>query len=254
MYQLGVIAKTKSILKLTTMENNEVAPPAKSRNLIASMVLICGTGIIVIIIIVLLLTTTAKTASDTAREVFHSMLPVISAWIGTVLAFYFGKENFESATRQFNTLVNKITPEQFKSIPVKQVMIDFETMIKLPNADPSQLNVEQLAPYFSTNTDKSRLPIVDKDCKPLFVIHKDEYDNLRKDTANATRLVASFNQYGLNEPKGFVLIAESATLNDAQQQIKKIATVQDVFITQNGTKDEALTGWLTDGRILNYLQ
>jgi hypothetical protein len=30
--------------------------------------------------------------------------------------------------------------------------------------------------------------------------------------------------------------------------------VQDVFITQNGTKDEALTGWLTDGRILNYLQ
>ncbi len=35
---------------------------------------------------------------DAAKYVFASVLPVVAAWVGTVMAFYFGKENFKAAT------------------------------------------------------------------------------------------------------------------------------------------------------------
>jgi heme/copper-type cytochrome/quinol oxidase subunit 2 len=31
---------------------------------------------------------------DTAKYVFAAVLPVVAAWVGTVMAFYFGRENF----------------------------------------------------------------------------------------------------------------------------------------------------------------
>jgi len=182
-------------------------------------------------------------------------LPVIAAWIGAVIAFYFGKENFESASKQINNLVNKITPDQFKAVPAKQVMVDFATMVKYPNADSTTLKLGDLANYFKDETSKSRLPIVDKNCYPLFIIHKDEYNKLTTaDTTNKDKLITDFKQYGYNQPKGFVIISESATLSDAQDAIKKLSACEDVFITKNGTEKEVLTGWLTNDRILNFLQ
>jgi hypothetical protein len=34
-----------------------------------------------------------------AKDILATLLPVIGTWIGTVLAFFYSKENFESAAR-----------------------------------------------------------------------------------------------------------------------------------------------------------
>ncbi len=198
--------------------------------------------------------TDTKDGMNLVTDVFHSLLPVIAAWIGAVIAFYFGKENFESASKQINNLVNKITPDQFKAVPAKQIMVDFATMVKYPNADASTLKFSDLDGYFKDDSSKSRLPVVDKDCYPLFIIHKDEYAKLTIDLTNKDKLIKDFNEYGYNQSKGFVIISENASLSDAQDAIKKISACEDVFVTKNGTEKEALMGWLTNDRILNFLQ
>jgi hypothetical protein len=194
--------------------------------------------------------------TETMKEIFHTLLPVLASWVGTVLAFYFGKENFESANKQINQLVNKITPEVFKDLPVTQVMIDYDTMVKYPDADSATTKVSDLKDAFDKITDKSRLPIIDKDKKPLFILHKTEFDVLSKDETTKEKLLADFkeNGYGHKQSRGFVIVSESATLKEALAALKTIVECKDVFITKGGTEKEPLTGWLPDIRILNFIQ
>ena len=49
---------------------------------------------------------------DIAKYVLGVLLPVIGAWVGTVLAFYFGQVNFEAASRSAANLVRQLSPRE----------------------------------------------------------------------------------------------------------------------------------------------
>ncbi|PYJ66774.1 MAG: hypothetical protein DME76_16260, partial [Verrucomicrobia bacterium] len=49
---------------------------------------------------------------DTAKYVLDVLLPVIGAWVGTVLAFYFGQVNFEAASKSAANLVRQLSPRE----------------------------------------------------------------------------------------------------------------------------------------------
>ena len=40
------------------------------------------------------------------------MLPVVAAWVGTVMAFYFGKENFKAATDSLSQIARQLTSQE----------------------------------------------------------------------------------------------------------------------------------------------
>ena len=40
-----------------------------------------------------------KELIETTRMVYTSLLPLLGTWVGTVLAYYFSKDNFEAATK-----------------------------------------------------------------------------------------------------------------------------------------------------------
>lgn len=66
----------------------------------------------------------------------QTLFPLIGTWMGTILAYYFAKENFDVATKQYNKVIDKLTPDQkMESIKVKDVMIPFNTItsFQLPN-------------------------------------------------------------------------------------------------------------------------
>lgn len=46
------------------------------------------------------------------KDILGMLLPVLGTWVGTVLAFYFSKENFVAAAQQTSNLVRQLTPEQ----------------------------------------------------------------------------------------------------------------------------------------------
>ena len=47
----------------------------------------------------------------------------------------------------------------------------------------------------------------------------------------------------------FALIKESASLADAKLAMETTPNCQDVFVTQNGRKDEAVLGWITNNEV-----
>jgi Na+/H+-translocating membrane pyrophosphatase len=61
---------------------------------------------------------------DIAKYVLGVLLPVIGAWVGTVLAFYFGQVNFEAASRSAANLVRQLSPrEKLQAEPAGHAMM-----------------------------------------------------------------------------------------------------------------------------------
>ena len=56
--------------------------------------------------------TDAKERYGFVKDVLTIVLPLVGTWVGTVLAFYFSRENFVAAASQTASLVRQLTPEQ----------------------------------------------------------------------------------------------------------------------------------------------
>jgi hypothetical protein len=82
------------------------------------------TSIASVAILAGLIINAASNKEDAGTRVLGSVLPLLGTWVGTVLAYYFSKENFEAATKSVTELAKQITPqEKLKSTPVSKVMI-----------------------------------------------------------------------------------------------------------------------------------
>src|SRR5205807_7605252 len=62
---------------------------------------------------------TATSRAETTRLVFTAVLPLLGTWVGTVLAFYFARENLQDATESTLRLTERGDPRT----PVQQAMI-----------------------------------------------------------------------------------------------------------------------------------
>src|SRR6516162_2412963 len=85
---------------------------------------------------------------DIAKYILGVLLPVIGAWVGTVLAFYFGQVNFEAASRSAANLVRQLSPrEKLQAAAAGQAMMKINdvTSFKIP-PDNTEANItmEQL--------------------------------------------------------------------------------------------------------------
>jgi len=49
------------------------------------------------------------------KDILTFTLPVLGAWVGTVLAFYFSKENFEAANRSMQSIVGHLSAPESSS-------------------------------------------------------------------------------------------------------------------------------------------
>jgi len=55
---------------------------------------------------------------------FTATLPLFGAWVGTILAFYYGREDFEASTRSFTKIAESVGgTEKLKEIEVSTKMI-----------------------------------------------------------------------------------------------------------------------------------
>jgi hypothetical protein len=189
--------------------------------------------------------------ADTSRLVFSSVLPLLGTWVGTVLAFYFARENFQAATESTLRLAGLET-----ETPVVRVMIreaDFvaydlgagDRVEDVPLAAVRQ-RMQQLVPPYR------RIPIRNASGAVLYVIHDSTLtayvDSVGQTTANLSKTlgdmlnVAEYKQ--LIEAVGFV--AEKATVADARAVMVSTKNCNDVFVTASGKRDERAIGWLTN--------
>jgi ABC-type sugar transport system permease subunit len=94
------------------MPEKKNTPVEGYRNTVA-----CGVLIVAGVSIVGLGVATILLSPSNAQSTFNLVLPVLASWVATVLVFYFGRENFESASRQVREMADKLTPEQRAKTP-----------------------------------------------------------------------------------------------------------------------------------------
>lgn len=239
------------------MAANNNSPNGSSRSVLAYGILIFSglaiTGSAVMAIIV---------DRGNAITIVNIVLPVITSWVGTILAFYFGRENFEAANQQVLQLVRRLTPEERSTASVTSIMRRLTDLvyIKIPQGkDDRDIKLKELRTKFGGNV--SRLPVIDGDERAKYIIHessidkyivlKGENDVDTLETFIASQKEAGF-EFGLN--KGFALVSEGTTLAAAKRRMEEIPSCQDIFVTRGGSENEPLTGWISNVRMAKFLE
>ena len=111
------------------------------------------------------------------------LLPVIGAWVGTVLAFYFGQVNFRAASESAANLVRQLSPrEKLQAKPVSGAMMKINevTTFKIP-ADKTEADItirELIDEGFEKDKSRprQRLPILDAEGRGKYVLHRSTID------------------------------------------------------------------------------
>src|SRR5665647_1346053 len=106
-----------------------------SRNLIALIITGLVVGVTVYIAIYILYNPVKNDDGSISVNfpfIGQTLLPLWGTWIGTVLAFYFGKANFEAATKSYQDVIKNMSPEEkIAKLLVKDVMLPIKDILYL---------------------------------------------------------------------------------------------------------------------------
>ncbi|MGC2400144.1 MAG: hypothetical protein WA510_10195 [Acidobacteriaceae bacterium] len=192
-----------------------------------------------------------------AKDILATILPMIGTWVGTVLAFYFGKEQLEAATRSVTSIARQLTPdEKLGSIGVTEKMIPRAAAYML-DQPPGTIRLFAAVASLDRERKGNRLPVLKPDGQPLWIIHRSTIDRFiakaASDGKSPAELQALTLENLLSDPEfksrldtSFAVVAQTATLADAKQAMDSMPYCQDVFVTRGGGRTEPVVGWITN--------
>lgn len=222
-----------------------------------------GIFAIAAVIIILIFSKNDGNPVQDAKDVLNILLPVVGTWIGTVLAFYFTKENFEAASKSMTELTKHVTSgNRMGSFKATDKMIHASSMVSLKitfnGDDPDTALKLHDALVLIEKTQKTRLPVIDENSNAVrYVVHKslfDEYINKNRINVDDIGDTAPKLQDFLTNPDVAKVVKESceyvgegASLAEAKIKMdSKGRNCQDVIVTKTGRPDEAALGWITN--------
>ena len=215
---------------------------------------LCATGILGGMAMLMGTVYYSKESFGSAKDILGILLPVLSAWIGTIIAFYFGRENFETAT---NALAKQLTSEEkLKSILVKDVMIKMTQAVTF-TLDKPEKDVKLKADLIDAKLDKEnkeRLPILDPQGRIKYMAHRSLFDKfIVQEVAKAKKVEDLSLEDMLKDTKyqnmltgSFKTLPETSNLAEVKSLIDKITVCSDVFVTEDGTINSKVIGWVTN--------
>lgn len=195
------------------------------------------------------------------QSIIGSILPVIAAWMGTVIAFYFGRENFEAVTKSMQNVINKLTPEEkLKSIMASTVMLKYGSITKM-SVQPGTL-LKEIITYMNKEN-INRLPVFDASGIIQYCIHQSSFEkfisNFSLSNTDPALTVDKLTFENLTGDATFIktylegsiqTVKPDATLLDAKKAMDSNSNCLDVFVTDDGTRSTKVQGWITNNKIL----
>lgn len=198
-----------------------------------------------------------------AAQVFSAIVPLFGTWVGTILAFYFARENFESANASLRKVVDRLTPDQqLTQAFVREVMKPRSKIIGVVLTGTDQdLKLDVIRAELAK--DKiTRLPIFDGKGAAKYIIHGSTLNKFIADNsvtdkpADIEKLTLSaFLDYSTDSISIRSLVSKIAfckidsTLAEARERMVGVVGAQDVIVTRNGVPSEPVEGWLTNADI-----
>jgi CBS domain-containing protein len=217
---------------------------SRMRNDLAKWIVIVAMSGVVILGTTIILTGGTQ-VSQSAQYVFSAVLPLFGTWVGTVLAYFFAKENFEAAGR----MAKELSPQEaLQGIPVNTIMTKNVTGFKKD---------DKVDPVIKELLDKKikRLIVLKPDNTLEGLLYLDQVVGYMYNIPEADRTTKTLadlldKALGLSETPAFV--AETASLADAKREMERIDNGKVVIVTRTGRADEAVLGLLTNTDIAKY--
>jgi hypothetical protein len=241
------------------MAENEVPPNGKpliTRDHLALSVLITS-----LVVLLVLASLAIWSQPRKAITVFNIMLPVVSSWVGTVLAFYFGKENFEAANVQVRELIRRMSPEEIAQqcvIDAMKPLAKIDHVVIPDGKTEADIRIDHLKARM--NRAVTRLPVVNAKEHPKYMLHAGTIDRylasggLPADTLAKLLADEKAKNHEFGAGRGFVTVSEKATVAQAKKAMDDVKDCQDIFVTKTGGTDEPLVGWISNTRLQRYLK
>lgn len=211
----------------------------------------------------------ATGVKDSAQLIFTAVLPLLGTWVGTVLAFYYSKENFESARQGTLDLVRSIS-QRLSSTSVGEKMMPVGAIVKVAIPDGKSIedlslkDINDLFDKAGANGQKiSRLMIVDSKGACVAMLHRSIWMemlntgakeaqpvNVAADTLAKvlplkyeSRVGSTFKDF---ITKTIAHVAQDRTVADAKAAMEAKPHCQDVIITGTGKENEPVQGWISN--------
>lgn len=238
-----------------------------TRDRLASKIInFCMLIIILMLIAFFSLMIAGKTAAnfENIKDVFTMILPVIGTWVGTVIACYFSRDNFQTASEQTRALAQLNTPTGNVNTPaihVMQLLSDKDVKRYVLEKDnglatfrSKKLKTDILDVYLH-DPRINRLPVQDANKRMIYVIHQSFITNfIVSQNANAELTVGDL----LDSDKDniltrFATVGIEDKLMEVKTRMDKDPCCQDVFITHDGSRDAPAIGWITNIRLEEYV-
>jgi len=204
---------------------------------------------------------------ETGKYIFAAIVPVVAAWVGTVMAFYFGKENFKAATDSVSQIARQFTSQdKLGQTQVEQIgkpIGDVAPLQLEAGASADTITLDQLTAKMTAKAPPfERLPILNSDGTPLMVVHRSILNDflLTKKETDPTKKTAEFKLSALVEAypwltkDSFATVGPVASAADAKTKMAQHKGCADVLVTQDGTPATPVTRWITNVDLLQAAQ
>jgi hypothetical protein len=235
--------------------NSPVSDGTTRQFLTLSIFLVSALGILALAVTTISLTGDAAERKENVRLVFAAVIPLLASWVGTVIAYYYSRENLAAATNSV-TLLAKVGAQKLDGIPVTQKMITKDKIDTKPLSELEKLALKDVLAFLHAKS-RQRLPVFDAKDSIKYIMHESMINRFITEQVMAGKAagVITFNDL-VADPvssktfvNSFALVPKSATLADAKQRLESMNGAEDVFVTENGKPDEAVIGWLTDNML-----
>jgi hypothetical protein len=263
-----VLALVAAVVFVCCCRRKGASDESQSREALAHAVVTGGIGLIVVVAVGSLFCaglnavfwpddpTKTTTFFDMAKWVLSSVLPVVGAWVGGVLAFYFGKDNFKAGAENVQNLIKQLSPQQKlearkaddSGIAMTSAhAFGLGVSAKLEDVDLRQVDFKAY----------ERLPFVDSAGAVRACLHRSTYDKYCKDLTDAEKVGPAkmvmrelCKKLNWNPEASFATVSGSDSLATVQGLMKANKECRDVFVTADGTKPTAAKRWITDDDLL----
>jgi hypothetical protein len=241
----------------------------KSRQALTFLIIsLSVVGVIALCITVVVLAP-ATEQLDTAKFVFSAALPLLASWVGTILAYYFSKENFLAATQSVTQMASAVSGiEKLRSISVRETMRPLREIkfLKVATGEEGQTKLSDLLAHFAQ---VDRIVLVESEAKPVvkWLVYKSLINEYISDSARGVKPLppgrASVADLTLEDlvnhaekrelfKSSFSFVSEQATLAEVKAIMDALSQCRDVFVTATGKPTEPIVGWITDNRVIEH--
>jgi hypothetical protein len=204
---------------------------------------------------------------DTAKYVFAAVLPVVAAWVGTVMAFYFGRENFRAATESVSQIARQLTSQeklgQTRAQEIGKAIEDVAPLRLGGDEKPEAVGLDKLEEKMrSKEPPFERLPILGPTGAPLMVVHRSVLNDflLKKKAAEPDKNAKDYKlsdlvaDYPWLTENSFATVPPAGSAAEAKAAMAQKKGCADVFVTVDGTPSNTATRWITNVDLLQAAQ